>query len=451
MKLLSPVTQRSEPPSSSVAHAMLDMVSSSSSYISLSAQLKVALLKRTQDLLLDVWEWQELVKEYVHLKKRYQQYYFSYACFEALILEQIENSIKNQWQWTVQRGEDKKNPWILTFTNPEHLLEFLMWLSWFEELCNEQMDLLLQTTRSSSIQLLFDMKRNEQTNEYIYEYQLFILLDRGVQYKQSMIQLRLSDPVPDLQHLYTLFMQFLPEGVHIAEGLSRVHNHQLISKEQFDKRVSDDEQNAYAQSFDPQLWVLLDTYRDNTVSQGDKEIIFHTICRNEWWCFFVKHTSTLFTFSALESMIYNRPMDTFRLFAPDYDDQKAMMTFTGQQRNNQLQEQIMVLNRFFENKIIWRKVNKLPYKTICLAIAWEIIDNDTVAISLTFWPKTLAVNKGFEWYNKQFTLDDFYQLLSALQVSDLAWESVHWWYLWYEAGDGNYEWPSDEDFDDYKY
>lgn len=429
---------------------MLDMVSNSPLYLTISQELKTVLFKCVEGLEIDTLEWNNLMEEYLQLKKRYYKYPFSFVCFEALIYEQIQNSRKNQWQWTVQRWENRENPWIITFTNPEYLLEFLKWLSWFEELCNKQMDLLLQTTRSASIQLLFDIKSKKQTNEYMYEYQLFILLDRGVQYKQSMIQLRLSETVSDLQYLYILFMQFLPEGVHIAEGLYRVHNNQLITKEQFDKRVNDDEQYAYAQSFDPQLWVLLDTYRDNTVSKTDKETVFRTICCNKWWCFFVKHTSSLFTFSALESMIHNRPMDTFRLFAPDYNDQKAMMTFTRQQRNNQLQEQIMVLNRFFDNKIIWRKVNKLPYKTICLAIAWEIIDNHTVAISLTFWPKTLAVNKGFEWYNKQFTLDDFYQLLSALQVSDLIWESVHWWYLWYETGDENYGWPSDEDFDDYK-
>lgn len=104
MKLLSPVTYRSEPPSAGVAHTMLDMVNASPTYLTLSTQLRIALLKRTQDVLLDMQERSNLVEEYMQVKKRYQEYPFSYACFERLITEKINNSfMQNYWKYTLQR------------------------------------------------------------------------------------------------------------------------------------------------------------------------------------------------------------------------------------------------------------------------------------------------------------------------------------------------------------
>lgn len=68
---------------------MLDMVNMAPWYTSLSNQLRTALMKRIVNVFLDVREWQNLVEEYLQFKKRYYEYPFSFACFEALIHEQI--------------------------------------------------------------------------------------------------------------------------------------------------------------------------------------------------------------------------------------------------------------------------------------------------------------------------------------------------------------------------
>jgi hypothetical protein len=455
MKLLSPVNYRSEQPSANSANNMLDMVSNSPLYISISQELKTVLLQRSQDKTIDDWEWRNLMDEFLLLKKRYEQYSFSFACFEASLFEVMNNSmIQKSWKWIIQYWDNIKKPWVLTFTNSDQLAEFLVWIPWFDEMYNESIPLLLQTTRSASAQLLFEITKDEQKNTYIYEYRVFILIDRSIQYKQPVVQHIFSNTVSDLQTLYALFMKFLPDWVKINEGLHRVLRNKLIQKEQFDNRANDDEQYEYAQLFDEKLWVLLEAYRDRSVSQENKDELFERVCQNEWWCFFIENTNSVFTFSTLESIIKNRPHDTFRLFAPDVDAQKRTITFEWQQINNEMKEMINLLNNFLEYKILWKKINKLSYKTYCLVIAWEIIDDETIAIYMTFWWPELKKNSHYHCSYQKFSVTEFYQLLRAFNYYFLDRDTtINPFYLGKELegeDQQNNEWFDNED-DDYKY
>lgn len=447
MKLLSPVTYRSKQPSPKIANTMLDMVSQSPLYSSLSEQLKIALLKRTQHILLDEWVWSNLMEEYIQLKKRYEQYPFSYACFEALINETITNSVNhNQWKYTIQWWDDHENPWILSFTNPDHFIEFLSWLDWFNELCDESMSILLQTTRSATVQFLFEIIKDDLTDTYTFEYSLFMLMERWMQYTNPVKLHTFSGNTVDLQSLYILFMKFLPQGVSIKKGLYRMKHNQIIEKEQFDQRANDDEQYEYAQSFDPQLWLLLDAYRDRTVSQHNKEELFKRICTNEWWCFFIKQTKTMFTYSTYESIIKRRPLDTFRLFSPVKHWNKEVITYAWQQRNNEMKEMIKLLNYFLADKIKWRDVNKLNYEIFSLVIAWEIVD-ETITIAITFWWHEVWINYNSICSRQTFSMDEFYRFLITINCLDPSWEPVDSFYLWYEVDQDKNDY--DEDYDDH--
>ncbi len=327
MKLLSPVTYRSKKPSANFANNMLDMMCNSPLYLTISPELKTVLFKCVEGIAIDTLEWNNLMEEYLQSKKRYEQYPFSYACFETTINAIIHNSVyKNKWKWSIQLWDNQEVPWILTVTDPNKLLTLLQ--SFWTLPFNEQILNWIYSTHTATVQCVYEIvKQTEQENLFNYGFSLFVQLDRGMQNNPQVFQLILHYTVPDLQTLYSVFIQIIPTGVSIKNGLQIIKNNKLLEQAEFVHRATDDEQYDYAKMFDSKLWMVLDAYRDKTVSQQNKEELFERICQNEWWCYFIKQAKTIFTFSKLELIIRNRPIDTFRLFSPDRDWKKALITF----------------------------------------------------------------------------------------------------------------------------
>ncbi len=118
-----------------------------------------------------------------------------------------------------------------------------------------------------------------------------------------------------------------------------------------------------------------------------------------------------------------------------------------------MKEMIIFLNNFLQDKIKWKNVNKMNYNKICLVIAWEIIEDDKVNITITFWWTELKYDNPNDYQDEYsiitFSINEFYKFLVALNYSFLDWDTINPFYLWYEPDNGGKEWLNDEDEESY--
>jgi len=104
------------------------------------------------------------------------------------------------------------------------------------------------------VQCVYEIvKQTEQENLFNYGFSLFVQLDRGMQNNPQVFQLILHYTVPDLQTLYSVFIQIIPTGVSIKNGLQIIKNNKLLEQAEFVHRATDDEQYDYAKMFDSKL------------------------------------------------------------------------------------------------------------------------------------------------------------------------------------------------------